>query len=483
MGSDQQAIRLSWHRRRAPGARRSSTSNAARRSGRSPSEGVDEVLNPTWSPDGARIAFSGLVGGFNDLFVYDLNGAAARLTNNAYAELDPAWSPDGKTAGVQHRTVHDKPAGARWSATCGWRSWTSRRAGSSESAASRRRRTSARSGRGRPLALLHLGSRGHHEHLPAGDLAATPAVDEFPDRRQRHHRAEPGAVGRRTGASSSAPTRTTATTIYALESAQQLAGGDVVTLPIDAAVLPPRTGAGPVYAAISNETLGLPSERPPAAPAEEYKPKLVTRFRRAADGRPSASIRSAPTPLAACRSSSATCSAITRRYLGARSPAASTSSAATSPTSTGRTAGTGARRSTRHHTSRAAIRGCDRRRGGPVYVEKNTGSCRPIAVPGCSRIRSAARNASSSPAASGDRAQAGRDDADVRLQSGQQLLRRQDVSEEPNLNLGQTSAALVYDTSITASRARSAAAGTVSKSRKAAARSSYSGLLATCGPT
>ena len=37
---------------------------------------ADEILNPTWSSDGQRIAFSGLVGGVNDLFVYDLNANA-----------------------------------------------------------------------------------------------------------------------------------------------------------------------------------------------------------------------------------------------------------------------------------------------------------------------------------------------------------------------------------------------------------------------
>ena len=59
-------------------------------------EGADEVLNPTWSADGSRIAFSGLVGGVNDLFVYDLSAnAMRRLTNDAFAEMDPAFSPDG----------------------------------------------------------------------------------------------------------------------------------------------------------------------------------------------------------------------------------------------------------------------------------------------------------------------------------------------------------------------------------------------------
>ena len=35
------------------------------------------MLNPAWSPDGNLIAFSGLVGGFNDLFVYDLAASIA----------------------------------------------------------------------------------------------------------------------------------------------------------------------------------------------------------------------------------------------------------------------------------------------------------------------------------------------------------------------------------------------------------------------
>ncbi len=35
--------------------------------------GIDEVFHPAWSPDGARIAFSGLAGGISDLFVCDLS--------------------------------------------------------------------------------------------------------------------------------------------------------------------------------------------------------------------------------------------------------------------------------------------------------------------------------------------------------------------------------------------------------------------------
>jgi Tol biopolymer transport system component len=58
---------------------------------------VDEVLNPTWAPDGTAIAFSGMQRGLSDLFIYDLNAnRLRRLTNDAFAEVHPAWSPDGK---------------------------------------------------------------------------------------------------------------------------------------------------------------------------------------------------------------------------------------------------------------------------------------------------------------------------------------------------------------------------------------------------
>jgi len=58
---------------------------------------VDQILNPTWAPDGHAIAFSGLSQGLSDLYVYDLMGSRLqRLTNDAYAELHPSWSPDSR---------------------------------------------------------------------------------------------------------------------------------------------------------------------------------------------------------------------------------------------------------------------------------------------------------------------------------------------------------------------------------------------------
>jgi hypothetical protein len=58
---------------------------------------LDEVFHPTWSPDGTKIAFAAIEGGLTDLFVYDLKAKKLeRLTKDAFADLQPAWSPDGK---------------------------------------------------------------------------------------------------------------------------------------------------------------------------------------------------------------------------------------------------------------------------------------------------------------------------------------------------------------------------------------------------
>ncbi len=57
---------------------------------------MGEILSPTWSPDGRYIAFSALVGGFTDLFIYDLEtNQLKRMTEDPFAEIQPAWSPDG----------------------------------------------------------------------------------------------------------------------------------------------------------------------------------------------------------------------------------------------------------------------------------------------------------------------------------------------------------------------------------------------------
>jgi len=58
---------------------------------------ASEIFQPSWSPDGNSIVFSGQVNGHTDLFVYDLASAQTRrLTSDAFADLQPAWSPDGR---------------------------------------------------------------------------------------------------------------------------------------------------------------------------------------------------------------------------------------------------------------------------------------------------------------------------------------------------------------------------------------------------
>jgi WD40 repeat protein len=59
--------------------------------------GFHGITNPSFSPDGQRIVFSGFVGGWSDLYVVDRDGANMRqLTNDANADLLPTWSPDGR---------------------------------------------------------------------------------------------------------------------------------------------------------------------------------------------------------------------------------------------------------------------------------------------------------------------------------------------------------------------------------------------------
>jgi hypothetical protein len=59
-------------------------------------QGVGAVSTVTWSPDGRQLAFAGSDGGVSDLFLFDLGGGTTRrLTNDRFADLQPAWSPDG----------------------------------------------------------------------------------------------------------------------------------------------------------------------------------------------------------------------------------------------------------------------------------------------------------------------------------------------------------------------------------------------------
>ena len=57
---------------------------------------VDAVWSPVFSPDDRQIAFSGAKGGVTDLYVVNADGSNLRqLTHDDYGDLQPTWSPDG----------------------------------------------------------------------------------------------------------------------------------------------------------------------------------------------------------------------------------------------------------------------------------------------------------------------------------------------------------------------------------------------------
>jgi serine/threonine-protein kinase len=60
--------------------------------------GGDSNVNPTWTPDGKRIAFSSANGGALNLFwqLADGSGGLERLTTGAYTQVPLSFSPDGQ---------------------------------------------------------------------------------------------------------------------------------------------------------------------------------------------------------------------------------------------------------------------------------------------------------------------------------------------------------------------------------------------------
>jgi len=55
------------------------------------------LASPNWSPDGEKIAFSGInFAGLSDLYILDVETSQLqKLTNDFYSDRDPDWSPDG----------------------------------------------------------------------------------------------------------------------------------------------------------------------------------------------------------------------------------------------------------------------------------------------------------------------------------------------------------------------------------------------------
>ncbi len=245
-----------------------------------PLKDVNEILNPAWSPDGKQIVFSGMIGGFTDLFLYDLSKtgkddptALRRLTTDAFAELDPSWAPDGKTiafstdrfttnletikTGKLRLATMDIASGAvkelggfddaknispQWAADGRSLYFISDRQGISNIY-----RLEVATGKTSQLTNMLTGA--------SGVTALSPAMS-FSGGRLVFSAYENDGYN-----------------IYALETAEQLAGEPSIELPRNAAVLPPRREAGGlVVEALADPTWGLPGTEVAIEPPAEYKP-------------------------------------------------------------------------------------------------------------------------------------------------------------------------------------------------------------------
>ena len=65
---------------------------------------VDAPESPDFSPDGTKVAFSGMRNGVTDVFVVDLaSRAITNVTNDPLADYAPTWTPDGRALIVTTR--------------------------------------------------------------------------------------------------------------------------------------------------------------------------------------------------------------------------------------------------------------------------------------------------------------------------------------------------------------------------------------------
>ena len=75
----------------------------------------DEIYSPTWSPVGDVIAFAALGGGATDLFIVDLKSEhVRRLTHDQFADVQPAWSPDGHSIAFATDRFTTKLSELKW---------------------------------------------------------------------------------------------------------------------------------------------------------------------------------------------------------------------------------------------------------------------------------------------------------------------------------------------------------------------------------
>jgi hypothetical protein len=236
-----------------------------------------DIFNPAWSPDAGSLAFTGMQNGYLNLYLYDLRDDSLRqVTNDMYSALQPAWSPDGRRIAFVTDRFTTTPdvlqGGHQQIAMLDVASGEVQRVPGFENARSMNPQWSPDGN-----SLFFIGWRLGIPNIYRLDL------------RNQQFSQVTNLSGGVSGITPASPALSVAASadrlvfgvfennnynIYALDTADALAGDPLVDLPTQAAgVLPPRTrGEGEIFAYLQDPRTGFVP--PDEFTTAEYRPRL-----------------------------------------------------------------------------------------------------------------------------------------------------------------------------------------------------------------